>query len=33
MSDVWIHNALNVAKGLGFVRSVRKGLEKLGEVV
>lgn len=33
VSHVWIHNALNVERGLGFVRSVRKGLGKLGEVV
>lgn len=33
VSHVLIHNVINVVRGLGFVRSVRKGLEKLGEVV
>ena len=33
VSHVLIRNVINVGRGLGFVRFVRKGLGKLGEVV
>ena len=33
MSHVWIRSVSNVGRGLGFVRSVGRGLGEMGEVV